>query len=92
MCGICGAVGFDSKETGEAIVRRMLAAIIHRGPDQEGILVIEDFVATLAGSVMRGLRLNGDAYAQYARRYRCPTNSRRSNILVHRRLACEEWF
>jgi asparagine synthase (glutamine-hydrolysing) len=39
MCGICGAVGFDSKETGEAIVRRMLAAIIHRGPDEEGILV-----------------------------------------------------
>jgi asparagine synthase (glutamine-hydrolysing) len=39
MCGICGAVGFDSKEIGEAIVRRMLAAIIHRGPDEEGILV-----------------------------------------------------
>jgi asparagine synthase (glutamine-hydrolysing) len=39
MCGICGAIGFDSKESGEAIVRRMLAAIVHRGPDEEGILV-----------------------------------------------------
>jgi asparagine synthase (glutamine-hydrolysing) len=39
MCGICGAIGFDSKETGEAIVRRMLAAIVHRGPDEEGLLV-----------------------------------------------------
>jgi asparagine synthase (glutamine-hydrolysing) len=39
MCGICGAIGFESKETGEAIVRRMMAAIIHRGPDAEGILV-----------------------------------------------------
>ena len=39
MCGICGAIGFDLKETGEAIVRRMLAAIVHRGPDEEGIMV-----------------------------------------------------
>ena len=39
MCGICGAIGFDSKETGEVLVRRMLAAIVHRGPDEEGILV-----------------------------------------------------
>ena len=39
MCGICGTIGFNSRETGEAIVRRMLAAIVHRGPDDEGILV-----------------------------------------------------
>ncbi|MGC2064893.1 MAG: asparagine synthase (glutamine-hydrolyzing), partial [Candidatus Acidiferrales bacterium] len=39
MCGICGAIGFDSKENGEAVVRRMLPAIVHRGPDEEGILV-----------------------------------------------------
>jgi asparagine synthase (glutamine-hydrolysing) len=45
MCGICGAIGFDSIETGEAIVRRMLAAIIHRGPDEEGILVTPRVVA-----------------------------------------------
>jgi asparagine synthase (glutamine-hydrolysing) len=39
MCGICGVIGLDSKTDGEAIVRRMLAAIIHRGPDEEGILL-----------------------------------------------------
>ena len=45
MCGICGAIGFDSKETGETVVRRMLAAIVHRGPDEEGILVAPPVVA-----------------------------------------------
>ena len=45
MCGICGAIGFESKETGEVIVRRMLGAIIHRGPDEEGILVTPRVVA-----------------------------------------------
>ncbi|MGH9714579.1 MAG: asparagine synthase (glutamine-hydrolyzing) [Candidatus Acidiferrales bacterium] len=39
MCGICGAIGIKSKEKSEALVRRMLAAIVHRGPDEEGILV-----------------------------------------------------
>lgn len=45
MCGICGAIGFDSKENAEAVVRRMLAAIAHRGPDEEGILVAPPVVA-----------------------------------------------
>jgi asparagine synthase (glutamine-hydrolysing) len=45
MCGICGAIGFDSKETGEIVVRRMLAAIVHRGPDEEGILIAPPVVA-----------------------------------------------
>jgi asparagine synthase (glutamine-hydrolysing) len=39
MCGICGIIGFSSRETGETIVRRMLATIVHRGPDDEGIVV-----------------------------------------------------
>jgi len=39
MCGICGTIGFDSRETGDAAVRRMLAAIVHRGPDDEGVLI-----------------------------------------------------
>lgn len=39
MCGICGIIGFSSRETGEAVVRRMLAAIVHRGPDDEGVVV-----------------------------------------------------
>lgn len=39
MCGICGAIGAESTSRGEALVRPMLAAIVHRGPDQEGMLV-----------------------------------------------------
>jgi asparagine synthase (glutamine-hydrolysing) len=38
MCGICGIIGEGSKETTEAPLRRMMAAIIHRGPDEEGLL------------------------------------------------------
>ena len=45
MCGICGAIGFQSSETGEAIVRRMMAAIIHRGPDEEGFLIVHGAAA-----------------------------------------------
>ena len=39
MCGICGVVGIESREASESAVRRMMAAMIHRGPDDEGILV-----------------------------------------------------
>jgi asparagine synthase (glutamine-hydrolysing) len=38
MCGICGVVGIDSREASEPAVRRMMAAMLHRGPDEEGIL------------------------------------------------------
>jgi asparagine synthase (glutamine-hydrolysing) len=38
MCGICGAIGIESKEAGEAVVRRMMCAMVHRGPDEEGLL------------------------------------------------------
>ncbi len=38
MCGICGVVGTERKDQAATAVRRMLAAIHHRGPDEEGIL------------------------------------------------------
>ena len=38
MCGICGVVGIESREASEPVVRRMMAAMVHRGPDEEGIL------------------------------------------------------
>jgi asparagine synthase (glutamine-hydrolysing) len=38
MCGICGVVGLGS-ERAEAIARRMMAAMVPRGPDEEGLLV-----------------------------------------------------
>ncbi|HXX44363.1 MAG TPA: asparagine synthase (glutamine-hydrolyzing) [Candidatus Acidoferrales bacterium] len=38
MCGICGVVGIESRDAGEAVARRMMAAMRHRGPDEEGLL------------------------------------------------------
>ena len=40
MCGICGVIGIESKETVEVLVRRMTAALVHRGPDGEGFLTV----------------------------------------------------
>jgi asparagine synthase (glutamine-hydrolysing) len=48
MCGICGIVGTDSRDAGEAAVRRMTNAMLHRGPDGEGLLS--------AGPVVAGMR------------------------------------
>jgi asparagine synthase (glutamine-hydrolysing) len=45
MCGICGIIGNESSPASEAIVRRMMAAIVHRGPDEEGILIASPVVA-----------------------------------------------
>jgi asparagine synthase (glutamine-hydrolysing) len=45
MCGICGAIGFESSEAAELAVRRMLSAIVHRGPDGEGFLNAASVVA-----------------------------------------------
>jgi asparagine synthase (glutamine-hydrolysing) len=39
MCGICGVIGIDRFEPAEEITRRMMAALLHRGPDDEGLLV-----------------------------------------------------
>jgi asparagine synthase (glutamine-hydrolysing) len=37
MCGICGVVG----QADEQLVKKMLAAIAHRGPDDEGVYVAD---------------------------------------------------
>jgi asparagine synthase (glutamine-hydrolysing) len=39
MCGICGVIGFENLNDSESLVRRMNAAMIHRGPDAEGLLI-----------------------------------------------------
>jgi len=39
MCGICGVIGFENPNDSESLVRRMNAAMVHRGPDAEGLLV-----------------------------------------------------
>ncbi|MCU1341037.1 MAG: asnB [Candidatus Acidoferrum typicum] len=48
MCGICGVIGIEHTEQAEAITRRMMEAIRHRGPDDDGLLV--------APSVSLGMR------------------------------------
>jgi asparagine synthase (glutamine-hydrolysing) len=45
MCGICGVVGIQSREASEPVVRRMMAALVHRGPDEEGILIAPPLAA-----------------------------------------------
>jgi asparagine synthase (glutamine-hydrolysing) len=39
MCGICGIAGLESAEESGRAVRRMTAALFHRGPDEEGFLL-----------------------------------------------------
>ncbi len=39
MCGICGVLGIERSELGEALTRRMMEALWHRGPDEDGLLV-----------------------------------------------------
>src|SRR6267378_7534911 len=39
MCGICGVIGIQCTEQAEAITRRMMEALRHRGPDEDGLLV-----------------------------------------------------
>src|ERR1700737_2952639 len=48
MCGICGVIGIERTEQAEAITRRMMEALRHRGPDEDGLLV--------APSVALGMR------------------------------------
>src|SRR3984957_16672860 len=39
MCGICGVLGIQRSELAEEITRRMMGALTHRGPDEDGLLV-----------------------------------------------------
>ena len=38
MCGICGVIGIQQSELAEEITRRMVGALEHRGPDEDGLL------------------------------------------------------
>jgi asparagine synthase (glutamine-hydrolysing) len=39
MCGICGVIGDGRGEVAEGRVRKMMAAMVRRGPDEEGVLL-----------------------------------------------------
>jgi len=52
MCGICGVVGIEQPKHTQVLLRRMLDALLHRGPDGEGSLI-----AASAGVGMRRLSI-----------------------------------
>jgi asparagine synthase (glutamine-hydrolysing) len=39
MCGICGIIGMENAAESERAIRRMTAAMVHRGPDEDGFLI-----------------------------------------------------
>lgn len=84
MCGIAGAAGKDS----EALVKKMLEAIKHRGPDGAGLSTIGDMtlgnvLLKITGDARQPLRnkgmltYNGEIYnfREIARRLRIKTDS-----------------
>jgi asparagine synthase (glutamine-hydrolysing) len=40
MCGICGVIGIAQAKPAEEVARRMMGALLHRGPDEEGLLAV----------------------------------------------------
>jgi len=51
MCGICGIIGADPRDV-EPAVRRMMRAMLHRGPDDEGSVELP--LAAHEGSAVAG--------------------------------------
>lgn len=43
MCGICGKINFNGKPVEESIIRAMMKKIKHRGPDDEGVLIDNNY-------------------------------------------------
>jgi asparagine synthase (glutamine-hydrolysing) len=39
MCGICGLVSLNGDAVDRAVLDEMSAALIHRGPDSEGVFI-----------------------------------------------------
>jgi len=55
MCGICGKLNVGGKEISEELIRRMNAALAHRGPDDEGVYVSQASSRSGPQSVSIGL-------------------------------------
>ena len=51
MCGICGVIGVENRNEAEPLVRRMMSKLVHRGPDEDGVL-------TAPGAVLGMRRLS----------------------------------
>jgi len=39
MCGICGIIDLNRRPVQEGLIRNMCAALVHRGPDDEGVYI-----------------------------------------------------
>lgn len=59
MCGIAGIAGSAPREVREAVVRKMAAALRHRGPDDEGIYSSDRHPVTLANRRLSIIDLPG---------------------------------
>jgi asparagine synthase (glutamine-hydrolysing) len=53
MCGICGIVGMENAEESARAVRRMTAALVHRGPDEDGFLIAPRAASRVALAMRR---------------------------------------
>ena len=42
MCAICGIINFTGEEVSEVTIQRMLSEMKHRGPDDEGIFIVDN--------------------------------------------------
>src|ERR1035437_8903568 len=42
MCGICGIIRFDKQIVQEAPIRKMMQLMKHRGPDDEGVFLVDN--------------------------------------------------
>ena len=43
MCGIAGIINFNQKPVAEQDIRLMMQKIKHRGPDDEGVFIKDNF-------------------------------------------------
>ena len=43
MCGICGIVNYNDRKVDKKVIKKMTKAMIHRGPDDDGSVIIKNF-------------------------------------------------
>jgi asparagine synthase (glutamine-hydrolysing) len=70
MCGICGIIRFDEEPFSEEKIKRMMSAMKHRGPDDEGIHIEQNIGLGFVRLSIIDLSANGhqpmtDATGQY---------------------------
>ena len=69
MCGIAGIVRWDGAPIAERDIRSMCSAIVHRGPDDEGVY-LGNRVIVLRGSPSKDVRVLETNRAVSTQKYR----------------------